>query len=70
MESRVENLSGETTNLSSEKIEELKAMLQRAQAKAVESAKVADQAIREHPYPAIGLAFGVGLLVGILVSRR
>jgi len=67
MESRVENLTGEAAK---EKIEELKAMLQRAQAKAVESAKVADQAIHEHPYPAIGLAFGIGLLVGILVSRR
>ncbi len=67
MESRVENLTGEAAK---EKIEELKAMLQRAQAKAVESAKAADQAIHEHPYPAIGVAFGLGLLVGSLVSRR
>ena len=26
--------------------------------------------IREHPYESIGVAFGVGLLIGVLVGRR
>jgi ElaB/YqjD/DUF883 family membrane-anchored ribosome-binding protein len=26
--------------------------------------------IRTHPYESLGIAFGVGLLVGALVSRR
>jgi len=38
--------------------------------KAVEGAKAADEAVREHPYQAIGIAFGVGALIGILAARR
>jgi ElaB/YqjD/DUF883 family membrane-anchored ribosome-binding protein len=39
-------------------------------AKALESAKAADKAIRANPYPAIGIALGVGALVGYLLRRR
>jgi ElaB/YqjD/DUF883 family membrane-anchored ribosome-binding protein len=38
--------------------------------KAVEGAQAADEAVREHPYQAIGVAFGVGALFGYLVMRR
>lgn len=38
--------------------------------KAAERAKATDQVIREHPYQSIGLAFGVGLLIGVLVNRK
>jgi ElaB/YqjD/DUF883 family membrane-anchored ribosome-binding protein len=34
------------------------------------TAKATDRAIREHPYPSLGLAFGLGLLIGVLVNRR
>ena len=34
------------------------------------SAKATDQAIRENPYKSIGIAFGVGALIGYLLSRR
>jgi ElaB/YqjD/DUF883 family membrane-anchored ribosome-binding protein len=40
------------------------------QEKAVAGAKATDEVIREHPYQAIGIAFGVGALVGFLLSRR
>ncbi len=40
-----------------------------AQRKAVESARAADTAIRKNPYQALGIAFGVGALVGFLLSR-
>lgn len=40
-----------------------------ARDKAVRSARVADQRIREKPYQAIGIAFGVGLLLGFLIKR-
>ena len=42
----------------------------RVRDKAVEGAKAADGAMREHPYQAIGVAFGVGALLGYLVMRR
>jgi len=51
-------------------VDELKAVLERAEEKAVERAKAADRVIREHPYQTIGVAFGLGLLIGVLVSRR
>jgi ElaB/YqjD/DUF883 family membrane-anchored ribosome-binding protein len=38
--------------------------------KAVAGAKATDKAIREHPYESIGIAFGIGFLIGILVNRR
>ncbi len=43
---------------------------QRTKDKTIESAKVADQAVRMHPYQAIGIAAGVGLLFGLLLGRR
>ena len=42
----------------------------RVKEKAAEGAKAADQAVHEHPYQAIGIAFGVGALLGYLVARR
>jgi ElaB/YqjD/DUF883 family membrane-anchored ribosome-binding protein len=42
----------------------------RLQDKTVEAAKATDHAIRAHPYESIGVAFGVGLLIGVLVGRR
>ena len=41
-----------------------------ARDKAVKGAKATDAAVREHPYQAIGIAFGVGALLGYLISRR
>jgi ElaB/YqjD/DUF883 family membrane-anchored ribosome-binding protein len=38
--------------------------------KCVASARATDKLIREHPYPSIGLAVGLGLLLGLLVNRR
>ena len=38
--------------------------------KAVEGAKATDEAIHEHPYQAIGIALGVGAILGYVVARR
>ena len=42
----------------------------RVKEKAIEGAKVTDQVVHEHPYQAIGIAFGVGAILGYLVARR
>lgn len=42
----------------------------RLEEKAVEGAKAADRVVREHPYRSIGVAFGIGLLIGALVTRK
>src|SRR5215510_365916 len=51
-------------------IESAKATYRRLQDEAVAGAKATDQAIRAHPYESLGIAFGVGLLVGVLVARK
>lgn len=38
--------------------------------KVVEGAKATDSAVHQHPYAAIGIAVGVGALVGFLLARR
>ncbi len=40
------------------------------EARVVSGARATDRAIREHPYQSLGLAFGVGLLLGVLIGRR
>ncbi len=50
-------------------LERLKASSRRVEAKAVEGAEATEELIREHPYQSIGIAFGVGLLIGVLVNR-
>jgi ElaB/YqjD/DUF883 family membrane-anchored ribosome-binding protein len=39
-------------------------------ARARVAAQKADTVIREHPYESLGVTFGVGLLIGVLVARR
>jgi ElaB/YqjD/DUF883 family membrane-anchored ribosome-binding protein len=38
--------------------------------KAVESAKVVDQKVRENPYQAVAIGVGVGVLIGYFAARR
>jgi len=51
-------------------IESAKATYHRLEDKAVAGAKATDKVIRQHPYESLGVAFGVGLLVGVLVTRK
>jgi|SRR5438445_2837156 len=40
------------------------------QERVVKGAKIADKTVRDHPYESMAVAFGVGALIGFLVSRR
>ncbi len=51
-------------------LESAKETGRRLQERTVAGAKATDKAIREHPYQSIGIAFGIGLLIGVLVNRR
>ena len=53
-------------------IEKAKEACERLQEQTTAAAKATDKSIREHPYQAVGVAFGVGVLVGVLAmwSRR
>ena len=37
---------------------------------ALRGARSTDETIREFPYQSLGIAFGVGVLIGVLVHRR
>ncbi len=76
-EELLKTVSGEEGNGShdirmrlSSAIESAKATYHRLEEKAVAGAKATDKVIREHPYESLGVAFGLGLLVGVLVTRR
>ncbi len=43
---------------------------ERLEQKASASAENTDKAIRDHPYESIGIAFGIGLLIGVVLGRR
>ena len=47
-----------------------KEVLGRLREKAVESAKAADQVVRENPYQTMIIAFGVGAVIGFLLAWR
>ena len=73
--------AGDVTEKAKEARARLRAALERAKsacdelqrqtvAAAKAAAKRADAVVREHPYESIGVAFGVGLLMGLLVTRK
>lgn len=37
--------------------------------RALAGARATDKVIRDHPYQSLGIAFGVGLFIGVLVAR-
>jgi ElaB/YqjD/DUF883 family membrane-anchored ribosome-binding protein len=76
-----EALLGATADQAGERVKELRGRLATAlertratccdlEAKAAEQAKKADHVIREHPYESIGIALGIGLLVGWMLGRK
>ncbi len=76
-EELLKTVSGEKGNGSHEMrmrlssaIESAKATYRRMEEKAVAGAKATDKVIRDHPYESLGIAFGLGLLVGVLVTRK
>lgn len=53
-----------------ELVDSAKRTCQKLESKTIEGAKAADKTIRDHPYQSIGVAFGIGLLIGVLVTRK
>lgn len=80
-----EALLGATADDASDKAKEARARLRAAVEKAKSSyeelqsrgigaakdaVKTTDDSIRSHPYESIGIAFGIGLLLGVLLRRK
>ncbi len=66
---RANNEPGELRAKLDAATEKAKALYQALQDKTVAAAKATDEAVREHPYQAIGIAFGLGVLIGVLATR-
>jgi len=62
--------AGEVRKRLSDALDAAREMYGVAQKKAVQSVKAADRAVRENPYQALGIALGVGILLGYLYGRR
>ena len=54
----------------SEALDRARTTCHRLEERTVAAAKATDKVIRDHPYESIGVAFGIGLLIGVLVTRR
>jgi ElaB/YqjD/DUF883 family membrane-anchored ribosome-binding protein len=53
-----------------EVLEAAKVICRHLEEQAIAGAKATDRAIRENPYESVGLAFGIGLLLGLTAGRR
>jgi ElaB/YqjD/DUF883 family membrane-anchored ribosome-binding protein len=51
-------------------LESARAAYNHAEEKAVETAKATDKLIRANPYTSLGVALGVGALIGFFLGRR
>jgi ElaB/YqjD/DUF883 family membrane-anchored ribosome-binding protein len=69
--------AGDLTDKGKEARARLDEALQRArvtceefEGKAVDAARAAESAIRDHPITSVGAAFGIGVLLGVLINSR
>jgi ElaB/YqjD/DUF883 family membrane-anchored ribosome-binding protein len=76
-EELIESTAGQLTEKSKEARTRLNDALESAQRsceelqeRAVAGLKTAEDTIKAHPYKTVGIALGVGLLVGLLLTRR
>lgn len=54
----------------SEALDQAKENCQELEKKAIRGARATDKIIRAHPYQSLGVAFGLGLLLGVLAARE
>ena len=70
MEARLSRPVDESRTLRSERlVDNFKVIVQRAEQRARERAQAADKVVRDHPYQTIGIAVGLGVLIGALAQR-
>jgi len=60
---------GEARQRFTDAVDGSKELYGRVREKAAETARVADETLREHPYQAIGFVVGIGALIGYLFAR-
>ncbi len=61
---------GEARKRLAQSLDEGRGLFERARERTVEGARVADKAMHKHPYPVVGIAVGMGILIGYLLTHR
>ena len=64
------NLAPEHKQEITTRLEQVKEGCRRLKQKAVSSARAVDKVMHQYPYPLAGFAFGLGLLVGVLIRKH
>jgi ElaB/YqjD/DUF883 family membrane-anchored ribosome-binding protein len=65
-----DELSKETRDKLTDLVGRARTIYGSVEERALAQARAADQAIQDHPYESIGIAFGVGVLLGLVLTRR
>ncbi len=70
MEARLSSSANETRTLPINRlVDNFKLVVHRAEQGARERARAADRVVRDHPYHTIGIALGLGALIGVLARH-
>lgn len=51
-------------------VDQIKEKYEAVQQRAIEGARTTEKLVREHPYESLGVAVGVGLLIGLLINKN
>jgi ElaB/YqjD/DUF883 family membrane-anchored ribosome-binding protein len=71
METRLSSPLNESRTRPTERlVDGLKDIVQRAEEGARERARAADKVVRDHPWQSIGIALGLGVLIGAFAAWR
>ncbi|MDB6123369.1 MAG: hypothetical protein JWQ71_2362 [Pedosphaera sp.] len=70
MKKTAENVTDNLQEMGEEAKNRMSELWDVSRERAANYARVTDEKIRENPYQTIGIAFGLGLLIGVLINRR
>ncbi|MDB6026104.1 MAG: hypothetical protein JWM68_2327 [Verrucomicrobiales bacterium] len=70
LQEKAQEVSAKARTMGTAAMESARGAYQASKEKVISGAEATDEAIRENPYTAIGIAFGVGLLIGIVARRK
>jgi ElaB/YqjD/DUF883 family membrane-anchored ribosome-binding protein len=63
------NLAGRSKQELVQALTKLKSTCKRVEAEAISRSHATDKLIRQHPYPSLGAAFCLGLIIGVLARK-
>lgn len=65
-----ETLPEKTRDQLRKAVDQIKEKYEAVQERAIAGAQSTEKLVREHPYESLGVAFGVGLVIGLLINKN